>query len=125
MYKQALRDSVCTGSLSKCRYWSPTADCHATGDQLLGFLVLGWTIESRVEVEILWYGEGRRSLLYHLTLVKDNQRLLMPVLSNPFSSQLIQDDHLALTLVPVRTPRHRIRLEKLEVHDLPVNERLT
>lgn len=123
MYKQALRDSVCTGSLAKCRYWSPTGGSHAAGDQLLGYLEAGWTLDSRVEVETLWYGEGRRTLLYHLTLVQGSQRMLMPVLSNPFSVTLIYQNPEKLTLVPVRSPRRRIRLEKLDAHKVPSTER--
>jgi hypothetical protein len=114
MYKQAWRDMVCVGNVELCRYWSPMAQHYATGDQLLRYLEAGWMIEDRVEVETHWYGEGRHSAIYHMSLRKNNHRLLMSVLANPFSQELVHDVRMAFTLVPVRTPRRSVRFQAVQ-----------
>ena len=122
MYKRALRDMVGVGNNMECRYWSPVAQAHAAGDQLVRYLEEGWLIDDRVEVETRWYGEGRHALIYHLTLRRDNRRLLMALLANPFAQELFHHEGLAFTLVPVRTPRRRVKVSAVPPGSLQASE---
>ena len=95
------------------RYWSHQSQPFAVGDQLLRYLEAGWDVEDRVEVETHWFGEARHIIIFHFTLVKGQNRLVMPVLGGPFARELVRssDD---FELVPVRERRHLVRFSKVD-----------
>jgi hypothetical protein len=89
---------------NRCRYWSPTAQPYATGDQLLHFLEDNWQLESRIEVEHYTFGPGRFILIFHVGLHKHGRRLMMPVTGGPFMGEIL-DHNPQLEVVPVRPVR--------------------
>lgn len=81
------------------RYWSPETQLYAGGDHLLRYLEHGWQIEHGVETETHWFGEARYVVVYRFPLVRGGQRLVMPVVGNPFVRQLVREPERTLAQV--------------------------
>ncbi len=100
------------GGYQQWRYWSPHSQQYAAGDQLLWYLGQGWLLDSRVEVQTHWFGEGRYILVYRFTLRKADRQMTLAVVGNPFTRELVNDERLNLEVVPVRP--YEARREKGE-----------
>jgi hypothetical protein len=71
-------------------YWSPTSEKYAGCDQLLTALFKGWEVDENVYLESYWHSASREVNIYHFTLHRKGQQLVMPVLSNPYLRRMLQ-----------------------------------
>lgn len=91
------------------RYWSAQSQPYAAGDQMLRYLLEGWEIDPRVEVESHWFGDARHIVIYHVVLKAGDKRLPMRVLGTPYVQNMLSDKNANFDLVPVRATRRRVR----------------
>jgi hypothetical protein len=78
------------------RYWSPTAQKYASGDQLARCLQEGYCLDTVVETDTHWFGEARYITVYTVKLHRDDEHITMRVLGNPFAKGLFNDERLGL-----------------------------
>ena len=76
------------------QHWSPSSAIYAGGDALITFLFEGWEMGSEVRIETKWFGGMRQCMIYHITLYRGNDTLLMPVINNPYVDRLILESEL-------------------------------
>jgi hypothetical protein len=76
------------------RHWSPQSQNYASADILLQYIASGWEPENTALVETYYSAGVRRSEIFYFSLVRDGERVEMPVLANPMVSRLIEKYHL-------------------------------
>lgn len=72
------------------RHWDPHSEKYAGGDGLLTAMQNGWEIDGPVLAEEYWCAGTRLVMIYHFTLVRGDETMKMPVLSNPYIQRLLQ-----------------------------------
>src|SRR5690554_6563261 len=70
-------------------YWSPTSQDYASGEALLAALDNGWQVDGVIFRQEIWLTVGRRTNLYHITLIRDGEVIKMKMVDNPFITRLI------------------------------------
>ncbi len=73
------------------RHWSPNSQQYAGGDVIVTLLNNGWQIGETVRYEEYWHAGSRMVMIYHLEMVRDDEVLRVPVLSNPYVRRLISN----------------------------------
>lgn len=74
------------------QYWTPRAG-YAGGDHLLTALQNGWEIVDCVEEQV-WYAGARCVSVYHFTLQRKDEKMVMPVVNNPYVDRFISQSQL-------------------------------
>lgn len=69
------------------QYWNPR-EGYAGGDHLLTALNAGWDVVTCKEQPI-WFTGARCVLLYHFTLARGTETMMMPVVNNPYVDRFI------------------------------------
>lgn len=72
------------------QHWHPESERFAGMDHLLTALDNGWEIDNRVEMHRSWYTGLRYGKLYHFTLTRGDEKMVMPVLFNPYLNRFIE-----------------------------------
>ncbi len=105
-------DSTSIEDIITYRHWHAESEQHTGGDSLATALYLGWAIDGMVRLEEFWYAGTRRVALYYFDLVRDNEKITMPVIGNPYVDQLIARETLQLVTVgKYRRAQHEIEME--------------
>lgn len=82
----------------KYHHWCPQSEAYAGGDQLISALREGWDlVDHIVRVKQEWKRGTRPVNIYHFVLERDDDRMVMPTLHNPFVARFIMDQALTLT----------------------------
>jgi hypothetical protein len=71
------------------RHWSPISEKYAGGDALITLLNEGWLLNEIVFYEEFWHAGSRLVVIYHVTLVRDDEEMQVPVLSNPYVHRMM------------------------------------
>ena len=79
------------------RHWHPQSERFAGGDCLATALELGWVLKAPIIRDVYWCAGARRVNVYHCDLVRNDERLHMPALGNPYMDHLIQ--HMGLPVI--------------------------
>lgn len=66
------------------RHWSAESEAYTGADSLLTALEYGWQIIGAVYREDILYRGARMSAIYHVTLERQQERVVMSIVSNPF-----------------------------------------
>lgn len=82
------------------QHWDAASQSYGGGDALLTFLSQGWEMETHVEMEYKWFGGNRRVRVYHCTLRRDGQYVVIPVVHNPYVNRLLRQPHFKVELRP-------------------------
>lgn len=85
------------------RHFHPESQRWAGGDALYTALENGWVANSAVGLEERWRSGGHGTPIYYFDLTRGDDRMLMPVIGNPYVRRLIR--HMKAVLVPVE-PKH-------------------
>lgn len=72
------------------RHWHPGSEKWAGADCLLTAMDNGWQVDSTVYCQEFWRPGARLITVYHFELSKGDQRLDMPVITNPYARRLIR-----------------------------------
>ncbi|HLU11154.1 MAG TPA: hypothetical protein VK003_15890 [Oceanobacillus sp.] len=70
-------------------YWSPTSQDYAPGNALLAALDDGWQVDGVIFRQEFWLTAGRRTNIYHITLIRNGETIKMKMVDNPFITRLI------------------------------------
>ena len=76
------------------RHWHSKSERFAGGDCLATALIQGWVLKVPIVMDVYWCMGSRQVNVYHCDLVRDEERMHMPVLGNPYMDRLIQDMQL-------------------------------
>ncbi len=73
------------------RHWSPKCERIAGGDALVTALMRGWTFSSTtIYFEEFWLAGTRPVTVYHFEMQRGQERMLMPVMSNPYVRRVLR-----------------------------------
>lgn len=82
-------------------HWHPASARYAGGDHLLTSLYQGWEPVRTVRCEQHWYAGMRSVSVYLFELRRGDEKMLMPVIHNPYVSRVIRSQNLSVVLVDV------------------------
>jgi hypothetical protein len=94
-----LNDSTSIEDIIAYRHWHAESEAYAGGDSLATALFLGWTSSDTVHLEEHWYAGTRRVAVYYFELMRDTEKITMPVIGNPYVDRLIAT--MTLQVIPV------------------------
>jgi len=81
---------------AKYRHWSPESEAYAPGEVLLQYLQDTWTLDNPVRIEAFPRSGCRYVEIYHFVLVRGEERISIPLISNPVVLRLIQEYRLTV-----------------------------
>lgn len=84
------------------QYWTPR-EGYAGGDHLLTALQNGWEITDCVQ-ELVWYTGARCVSIYHFTLQRKGETMIMPVVNNPYVDRFITQSQLKVRRKVTQAP---------------------
>jgi hypothetical protein len=90
-------DAIAIEDINIYRHWHAGSQAYGGGDSLATALYLGWTMREIVYREEHWRA-GRCSMVYHVTLERDGETMIMPVIANPYVWRFIGES--AVQVVP-------------------------
>lgn len=73
------------------RHWSPVSQKYAGGDAVITLLNEGWRVNEVVFHEEYWHAGSRPVTIYHLDMVRGDEQMHVPVLSNPYVRRMIEN----------------------------------
>ena len=79
------------------RHWSPASQSYTTAEVLLQYLHCGWECLQRVTVKVLRCTSSQCVELYLFEIIKGDQHLYVPVVSNPMILRFVQERRLVVT----------------------------
>lgn len=86
------------------RHWSPLSEKYAGADCLITAVRHGWKVMTEeVYVENFWHAGTRLTSIYHMTLRRGDELMMMPVMSNPYARRLIYTNKIKLRSLEERT----------------------
>lgn len=71
------------------QHWSPGSEKYAGGDALVTALHNGWEMNPVVQQKTHWFGGNRGVLIYHVELTRAEEKMVMPVINNPYVDKVI------------------------------------
>jgi hypothetical protein len=87
------------------RYWSAGCEEYAGGDALLTMLRNGWDANETVYIEDFWHSGARLVVVYHFDLTRGDEKMSVPVLSNPFVRRIIRYEGFVVKPIEQRHSR--------------------
>lgn len=87
------------------QHWSAQSEKYAGADSLITMIHRGWEMNKRVRREERWFAGMRSVTIYHIELEKDGQKIVMPVIHNPYISRMIARNDIEV--VPMEQPAAR------------------
>jgi len=81
------------------QHWSPHSEKFAGADSLLTMLNSGWEMNTVVKRKEHWFAGMRLVYIYYVELVRGDEKMIMPVLHNPYINRLIMSK--AVTVKPM------------------------
>ncbi len=90
------------------RHWSASCEKYAGGDGLVTMLRGGWHIEGdSVTAEEFWLAGTRPVTVYHMKMVRGDESMSVPVITNPYVRRVIRMH--SLKVVPLESSGKRQR----------------
>lgn len=81
------------------RHWGHTSEPYAGGDSLLTLVNEGWHIATTCYQEDYWHAGTRLVTIFHFQLVRGDETMTMPVLTNPYVRRIIREQKF--TVLPL------------------------
>ncbi len=91
------------------RHWHALSEKYAGADCLLTAMHHGWTPSETVFFEEFWHAGSRPVMVYHFDLTRGDERMIMPVLSNPYLRRVLPK--LSTTILSM-DERERVRPQR-------------
>lgn len=80
------------------QYWCPDSEEYASASQLLSALREGWMLAlPGVSARQVWKGGSQPRIIYDFTLNRDEQLMVMPILSNPFIERFLFEQRVPVS----------------------------
>jgi hypothetical protein len=80
------------------QYWSPRSQQYAGCDALITALANGWEMKEQVVCEEHWYAGMRQTLIYHVELHRNDEKMTMPILHNPYVDYILSGDDIQIVM---------------------------
>jgi hypothetical protein len=77
--------------MSMIRHWHPESEKYTGGDALFTAFDNGWDMDDEVQYENFWHAGTRGVTVYHFTLRRGDERMSMPVITNPYVRRLLKE----------------------------------
>ena len=75
------------------QHWCPQSEDYAGGDHLLSAFRAGWALpETTVRCVQYWKSGSRPVAIYYFELLRDNENMIMPVISNPYIERYLVEN---------------------------------
>ncbi|MFQ3567247.1 MAG: hypothetical protein SNJ59_09620 [Aggregatilineales bacterium] len=71
------------------RHWSPKSEKYAGVDCLITALRRGWKLEGDIYQRDFWHAGTRQVVVFYVPLVRGDERMVMPLISNPYAQRLL------------------------------------
>lgn len=95
------------------RHWDPRSERYAGADALITAISSGWTLLEPLFEQEFWHAGMRRISVYHATLERGGERIIMPVLTNPFISRGLRNR--SLDVRPYKDIQSNVELREVEL----------
>ena len=95
------------------RHWDARSERYAGADALITAISNGWKLLEPIFEQEFWHSGMRRIAVYHATLERDDQRVIMPILVNPFISRGLR--YRKLDVRPFKEYRADVDLHEVEL----------
>ena len=83
------------------RHFSPNSEHYTGADSLLTAQRYGWRLVNiAYEDQVLMRG-GRYTSLYYFKLIRGAEKMIMPILSNPFVLRMLENRRMIVRSLPV------------------------
>lgn len=83
------------------RHFSPDSERYTGADSLLTAQRYDWRLVNIVYEEYVLMRGGRFTSLYYFKLVRDTEKMIMPILSNPFILRMLERRRMIVRSLPV------------------------
>ncbi len=94
------------------RHYCPYSESYTGADSLLTAQRNGWRLVGLAYREDILLRGSRHTALYYFKLQRDNEQMVMPILSNPFVMRMVR--HYNIRLLPYSRTRSTITEETVE-----------
>lgn len=84
------------------QYWNPR-EGFAGGDHLLTALQAGWDVATCQE-QLVWYTGARCVSVYHFTLERRGETMVMPVVNNPYVDRFLHQAEIVVQRANANQP---------------------
>lgn len=81
------------------QHWCADSAKYAGGDCLVTALFNGWEMNPVIQKETKWYAGNRFVYIYHFSLSRAGEQMVMPVVTNPYIEKLIAQPAIELHIV--------------------------
>jgi hypothetical protein len=83
------------------RHFSPASERYTGADSLLTAQRYGWRLVNIAYEEYVLMRGGRYTSLYYFKLIRDTEKMIMPILSNPFILRMLEQRQMIVRSLPV------------------------
>lgn len=84
------------------QHWHPQSQKYAGGDHLLTALYNDWQMDETIFREEHWFAGMRHVVVYHFDLSRDDETMVMPVISTPLVTRIIRDSDIHVRSIEER-----------------------
>lgn len=81
------------------RHWHAGSEKYAGADAFVTAITQGWKVDGDIYLEEHWHAGSRLVVVFHVELVSGDERMTMPVLSNPYMRRVMR--RLATKVRPI------------------------
>jgi len=83
------------------RHFSPNSEYYTGADSLLTAQRRGWRLVNIAYEDQIMMRGGRYTTLYYFKLIRANEKMIMPILSNPFVLRMLEVRRMIVRSLPV------------------------
>lgn len=83
------------------RHFSPDSEYYTGADSLLTAQRYGWRLVNIAYEEHVLMRGGRYTSLYYFKLIRGAEKMIMPILSNPFVLKMLETRRMIVRSLPV------------------------
>lgn len=103
------------------RHFSPTSEIYTGADSLITAQRNGWRLVNIAYEEIIQMRGGRTTSLYYFKLVKDGNKMIIPIVATPFIERMFLQRKMVLLPFPNRATNdirdHTVEMAAVRVHE--------
>jgi hypothetical protein len=95
------------------RHWHAASELYTGADSLLTAQRNGWRLLDLAYEKIVKLSGGRATRLYYFQLIRNSERIIMPVLENPFVHRMLKTNKMLVhpvheaAVTPPKIPHQR------------------
>lgn len=103
------------------RHFSPQSEIYTGADSLITAQRNGWRLVNIAYEELVEMRGGRYTALYYFKLIRNNEKMIMPIVATPFIERMLLQRKVVLLPFPNRETND-IRDQTVEMAAIRVHE---